>query len=133
MVSADKDLEAVISGARGLLTGDAKPEIIVDSSTVSLEASARVRARAEADGVQFLAAPVSGNPKVIAAGKLTVAASGPRAAFDAAEPLLATWGAASPTSARARAPGWSRSRTTSSSASSSSPSPRSPCSPSAAG
>ncbi len=43
-------------------------------------------------GAQFLAAPVSGNPKVIAAGKLTVAASGPRSAFDEVEPLLATWG-----------------------------------------
>jgi 3-hydroxyisobutyrate dehydrogenase-like beta-hydroxyacid dehydrogenase len=92
MVAADKDLEAVMSGPHGLLTGDVKPKVVVDSSTVSPEASARVRARAEADGVQFLAAPVSGNPKVISAGKLTVAASGPRAAFDSAEPLLAAWG-----------------------------------------
>jgi 3-hydroxyisobutyrate dehydrogenase-like beta-hydroxyacid dehydrogenase len=92
MVSADKDLEAVIDGPGGLLTSAGRPKLIVDSSTVSPEASARVRARIEADGVQFLAAPVSGNPKVIAAGKLTVAASGPRSAFDAAEPLLATWG-----------------------------------------
>jgi 3-hydroxyisobutyrate dehydrogenase-like beta-hydroxyacid dehydrogenase len=92
MVSADKDLEAVIDGPGGLLTAAAKPKLVVDSSTVSPEASARIRARVEADGAQFLAAPVSGNPKVIAAGKLTVAASGPRAAFDAAEPLLATWG-----------------------------------------
>jgi 3-hydroxyisobutyrate dehydrogenase-like beta-hydroxyacid dehydrogenase len=68
------------------------PKIIVDSSTVSLESSARIRAVVEACGAQFLAAPVSGNPKVIAAGKLTVAASGPRAAFDAAEPLLAEFG-----------------------------------------
>ena len=92
MVSADKDLQAVIDGPGGLLTGGVKPKLVVDSSTVSAEASARIRARVEADGAQFLAAPVSGNPKVIAAGKLTVAASGPRAAFDAAEPLLATWG-----------------------------------------
>ena len=68
------------------------PKIVVDSSTVSLESSARIRAVVEACGAQFLAAPVSGNPKVIAAGKLTVAASGPRAAFDAAEPLLAKFG-----------------------------------------
>jgi 3-hydroxyisobutyrate dehydrogenase len=94
MVSADKDLEAVIAGPGGLLTADVKPRIVVDSSTVSPEVSARVRARAEADGVQFLAAPVSGNPKVIASGKLTVAASGPRAVFDQVEPLLATWGRA---------------------------------------
>jgi 3-hydroxyisobutyrate dehydrogenase len=92
MVSADKDLEAVIDGPDGLLTSSGRPRLVVDSSTVSPEASARVRARVEADGVQFLAAPVSGNPKVITAGKLTVAASGPRSAFDAAQPLLATWG-----------------------------------------
>jgi 3-hydroxyisobutyrate dehydrogenase len=99
MVSADADLEAVISGEGGLLTGadggpgDCDvPKIVVDSSTVSLESSARIRAVVEACGAQFLAAPVSGNPKVIAAGKLTVAASGPRAAFDAAEPLLAQFG-----------------------------------------
>ena len=92
MVSADKDLQAVIDGPGGLLTCGGRPKLVVDSSTISPEASARVRARVEADGAQFLAAPVSGNPKVIAAGKLTVAASGPRSAFDAAEPLLATWG-----------------------------------------
>jgi 3-hydroxyisobutyrate dehydrogenase-like beta-hydroxyacid dehydrogenase len=95
MVSADSDLESVISGEGGLLsgTGDGDvPGIVIDSSTVSLEASARIRAVVEERGAQFLAAPVSGNPKVIAAGKLTVAVSGPRAAFDAAEPLLATFG-----------------------------------------
>jgi 3-hydroxyisobutyrate dehydrogenase-like beta-hydroxyacid dehydrogenase len=95
MVSADADLEAVISGEGGLLTGEVDsevPQIIIDSSTVSLESSARIRAVVEDCGAQFLAAPVSGNPKVIAAGKLTVAASGPRAAFDAAEPLLAEFG-----------------------------------------
>jgi len=92
MVAADKDLEAVISGPGGLLTGDRRPRIIVDSSTVSPEGSARIRAVVEEAGTQFLAAPVSGNPKVIAAGKITVAASGPRAVFDEVEPLLAAWG-----------------------------------------
>jgi 3-hydroxyisobutyrate dehydrogenase-like beta-hydroxyacid dehydrogenase len=92
MVSADKDLEAVIGGPDGLLTGEARPKIIIDSSTVSAEASARVRGVVEDAGAQFVAAPVSGNPKVIGAGKLTVAASGPRPAFDEVEPLLAAWG-----------------------------------------
>ena len=92
MVSADKDLEAVIGGPDGLLTGEARPKIIIDSSTVSAEASARVRGLVEDAGAQFVAAPVSGNPKVIGAGKLTVAASGPRPAFDEVAPLLAAWG-----------------------------------------
>ncbi len=106
MVAADKDLEAVVSGPRGVLTGDAKPGIVVDSSTVSTEASARVRARAEADGVQFLAAPVSGNPKVIGP------ASSPSPPRDRARRSMRSsrcsrpGDAASRTLARARAPGW---------------------------
>jgi 3-hydroxyisobutyrate dehydrogenase len=93
MVAADKDLEAVISGEGGLLSGTGEvPRVIVDSSTVSPGVSAKIRAVAAASGANFLAAPVSGNPKVIAAGKLTVAASGPREAFDTAEPLLSVFG-----------------------------------------
>jgi 3-hydroxyisobutyrate dehydrogenase-like beta-hydroxyacid dehydrogenase len=92
MVSADKDLEAVVDGPGGLLSGAGTPKIVVDSSTVSTEASARIRAVIEERGAQFIAAPVSGNPKVIAAGKLTVAASGPKEAFDAVAPLLEVWG-----------------------------------------
>ncbi|MGH3292354.1 MAG: NAD(P)-dependent oxidoreductase [Trebonia sp.] len=99
MVAADKDLESVISGEGGLLAGSGAstdgagaPKVIVDSSTVSPEVSAKIRDVAAASGSAFLAAPVSGNPKVIAAGKLTVAASGPRAAFDEAEPLLSVFG-----------------------------------------
>lgn len=93
MVSASKDLEAVMLGPGGLLTDpENSPRVVADASTVSVEASEAVRAAAEARGVGFLATPVSGNPKVIAAGKLTVAASGPREVFDLAEPMLATWG-----------------------------------------
>ena len=89
MVSGPADLEAVTGGDSGLLTHpDAVPRIVVDSSTVSIEASASVRGSAAARGVQFLAAPVSGNPKVVRAGKLTFAVSGPRDAFDEVKPLL---------------------------------------------
>jgi 3-hydroxyisobutyrate dehydrogenase-like beta-hydroxyacid dehydrogenase len=93
MVSASNDLETVMLGADGLLSDPSRaPRIIGDASTVSVEASETVRSAAEERGVGFLATPVSGNPKVIAAGKLTVAASGPRQAYDEVEPLLRTWG-----------------------------------------
>jgi 3-hydroxyisobutyrate dehydrogenase len=93
MVSASKDLEEVMLGADGLLSDPARaPRAIADASTVSVEASAAVRAVAEARGIGFLATPLSGNPKVIAAGQLTVAASGPRDVFELAEPMLLTWG-----------------------------------------
>lgn len=89
MVSASGDLEAVTVGDGGLLTdADVAPGVIIDSSTVSAEASAQIRLAAGERGSEFLASPVSGNPKVIASGKLTVAVSGPRAAYDRVEPLL---------------------------------------------
>jgi 3-hydroxyisobutyrate dehydrogenase len=93
MVSAPKDLVAVTVGDGGLFTADGvSPRILVDSSTVSEQASAQTRAAAAERGTQLLAAPVSGNPSVIAAGKLTVAVSGPRAAFDEVEGLLNLFG-----------------------------------------
>ncbi|MFK0289891.1 NAD(P)-dependent oxidoreductase [Streptomyces sp. NPDC090442] len=93
MVSASPDLEAVTTGPSGVLTSpDAAPSVLVDSSTVSTETSALIRHAAAKRGADFLAAPVSGNPKVIAAGKLTVAVSGSREAFGQVEPLLALLG-----------------------------------------
>lgn len=92
MVSASSDLEQVMLGDGGLLTAEASPRIIADSSTVSIAASERVRAAAAARGTEFLATPVSGNPSVIAAGKLTVAVSGPRGVFDEVEPVLRHFG-----------------------------------------
>ena len=89
---SSKDLEQVMLGEGGLLTGTASPRIIADSSTVSAEASARIREAANSRGCDFLATPVSGNPKVIAAGKLTVAVSGPREVFDSIEPVLNVFG-----------------------------------------
>ena len=91
-VSASDDLVAVCLGADGLLDADGSPRLIVDCSSVSEEASSRVREAAAKLGTAMLAAPVSGNAKVVAAGKLTIVASGPRQAFDMAEPYLRALG-----------------------------------------
>jgi 3-hydroxyisobutyrate dehydrogenase-like beta-hydroxyacid dehydrogenase len=89
MVSADPQLTEVVSGPNGVLANDSStPSVIVDCSTVSMETSANVRIACELRGVDFLAAPVSGNPKVVASGKLTLAVSGPRDAFDRVRPLF---------------------------------------------
>jgi 3-hydroxyisobutyrate dehydrogenase-like beta-hydroxyacid dehydrogenase len=93
MVSDSADLEAVTVGEDGLLTDPGlAPSIVIDSSTVSSEASARIRGRATERGAEFLAAPVSGNPKVVRAGKLTLAVSGPREAFERVTPALRALG-----------------------------------------
>ena len=93
MVAASADLEQVTSGEHGLLTDpEVAPRVVIDSSTVSQEASAAVRVAARKRGSELLAAPVSGNPKVVAAGKLTLAVSGPRPVFDEVEPVLRVLG-----------------------------------------
>ena len=94
MVSTWDDVREVINGPRGLLSGDRAPKMVIECSSISLEGSAELRASLSQRGVQMLAAPVSGNAKVIKAGRLSFVCSGPRAAFDAALPALKMMGPA---------------------------------------
>src|SRR4030095_2142688 len=83
------DVQEVINGPHGLLSGTGPlPKLIVECSSISVEGSAQLRALLAARGVDLLAAPVSGNAKVINAGRLSFVCSGPAAAFERALPLL---------------------------------------------
>jgi 3-hydroxyisobutyrate dehydrogenase len=89
MVAGPDDFKEVVLGPDGLLSdAQARPAVIVDSTTVSAQASAEVRAQAAERDVALLAAPVSGNPKVVAAGLLTFVVSGPQDAYERVAPLL---------------------------------------------
>jgi len=88
MVSTYDDVDEVIAGPAGLLSGGKTPKMIVECSSISLEGSAALRALLAKRGVEMLAAPVSGNAKVIKSGRLSFVCSGPRSAFDAAAPYL---------------------------------------------
>lgn len=93
MVADQEAFVGVTIGPEGLLSVDgAAPRFLIDSSTISHDASEKVRARAEAQGTVLLAAPVSGNPKVAKAGRLTVVASGPFEAFEMVKPYLELFG-----------------------------------------
>jgi len=91
-VAGSADFAAVTVEAHGLLTQPAAPRVLVDCSTVSAEVSAEVRKAATAVGCTLLAAPVSGNPKVVACGRASLVVSGPREVFDEVRPLLAALG-----------------------------------------
>jgi 3-hydroxyisobutyrate dehydrogenase-like beta-hydroxyacid dehydrogenase len=86
------DLIDAVTGPAGLTSAAAMPKVVVDCSTVSADASALVRERLAARGTALLAAPVMGNPKVVETGRMTAAVSGPRDAFDTAEPYIAMLG-----------------------------------------
>src|SRR5213594_1876717 len=87
MVSTYDDVKEVIAGPKGLLSGSARPKMVVECSSISLEGSAELRKILSTKGVELLSAPVSGNAKVIKAGKLTFVVSGPKGASAAAAPF----------------------------------------------
>ena len=94
MVSTWNDVKEVVSGPAGLLSksqpgkGPA-PRIVVECSSISLEGSAELRQILKPYGTEYVASPVSGNAKVIKAGKLTFVCSGPKKAYEEVAPLLA--------------------------------------------
>ncbi|HEV7983605.1 MAG TPA: NAD(P)-dependent oxidoreductase, partial [Xanthobacteraceae bacterium] len=88
IVSTGKDIEQVYFGAGGVGTANKIPPIFVDCSTIAVEESATIRDKLKQLGADFVAAPVSGNAKVIKAGKLSSVVSGPDAAFRTVEPLI---------------------------------------------
>lgn len=90
MLSTGRDVIEVCFGAEGVFRDGAKkfPPLLIDCSTIGVAESAEVRARLDKLGVQFLAAPVSGNPKCVRAGKLSCVVSGPEQAFVEIKPTL---------------------------------------------
>jgi 3-hydroxyisobutyrate dehydrogenase-like beta-hydroxyacid dehydrogenase len=92
MVSTYDDVKEVIGK---LLSGSARPKMVVECSSISLDGSAELRNSLSKHQIQYLAAPVSGNAKVIKAGKLTFVVSGPEAAYEAARPYLDMMGTGS--------------------------------------
>jgi len=89
MVGDSDDFKQVTVAPGGVLTDSAHaPSILIDASTVSADASDAVRAAGARRGTALLAAPVSGNPNVVRAGRLTFVVSGPAGAYEDARPVL---------------------------------------------
>jgi 3-hydroxyisobutyrate dehydrogenase len=90
IVSTGPDLKEVYFGKDGLVTGrnGKLPKIFVDCSTIAVEDSADIRGQLKALGAEFVAAPISGNAKVIKAGKLSAVLSGADAAAKTITPMM---------------------------------------------
>ena len=90
MLSTGKDVIDVCFGPDGMFRHGLKkmPRLLVDCSTIGMDESAEVRAGLDKLGVPFLAAPVSGNPKCVRAGKFCCVVSGPKEAYDRIKPVL---------------------------------------------
>jgi 3-hydroxyisobutyrate dehydrogenase-like beta-hydroxyacid dehydrogenase len=89
MVGGPTDFVEVTTGENGVLSqGGKTPDLLIDSTSISEEASHEVREFGRGVGTSVLDAAVSGNAKVVKAGKLSIVASGDKEAFDQALPFL---------------------------------------------
>ena len=85
-VGNDEDLRAVTIGAAGAFSGMKRGAVFVDHTTASAEVARELYAQAQAQGLHFVDAPVSGGQAGAVNGLLTVMCGGDAAAFDAIKP-----------------------------------------------
>jgi len=86
-VGNDADLRSVVLGDHGALRGMSPGAVFVDHTTASAEVARELGAAAQALGVQFIDAPVSGGNLGAINGALTVMCGGDAAAFETIRPV----------------------------------------------
>jgi 3-hydroxyisobutyrate dehydrogenase-like beta-hydroxyacid dehydrogenase len=88
MVTNTEALQAVTTGADGILAGLSANKIYIDMSTVSPSTSRELAKQVESKGAQMLDAPVSGSVITLEEGKLSIMVGGNRSALERARPIL---------------------------------------------
>ena len=92
-VSDTPDVESVVLGADGLLTGLRPGTLIVDHSTISPTATRTLDETVRRQGCHWLDAPVSGGPEGASRGTLTTMVGGDQTQLDRARPYLEAYSA----------------------------------------
>ncbi len=92
MVNDTPDVEEVIFGQQGLITGLAKGKIVIDMSTISPEATEDFAARLRKLGCEMLDAPVSGGDTGARNATLTIMVGGKQNIFEKCRPIFQALG-----------------------------------------
>ncbi len=87
-VGNDDDLRAVCLGDDGAFAGMSKGALFVDHTTVSSKVTLELYTKAEAAGLSFVDAPVSGGQAGAENGQLSIMCGGDAADYDRAEPVM---------------------------------------------
>ena len=90
-VGNDADLRSVTLGDGGAFSGMKSGAIFVDHTTASAEIARELSAAAQARGLHFIDAPVSGGQAGAVNGVLTVMCGGAQAPFDAMQPVALSY------------------------------------------
>lgn len=92
MLPDTPDVEDVILGPDGILSGAREGLLLIDMSTISPVATRKIASEAEEKGVRMLDAPVSGGDKGAIAGTLSIMAGGRAEDHDRALPIFKAMG-----------------------------------------
>jgi 3-hydroxyisobutyrate dehydrogenase len=90
-VGNDNDLREVTLGPQGAFNSVRKGAVFIDNTTASANIARELHAAAKARSFDFLDAPVSGGQAGAQNGALTVMVGGDQAAFDRAQPVIASY------------------------------------------
>ena len=93
MVPDSADSEAAIMGANGVLEGASEGSVVIDMSSIAPASSQKIAAACEAQGAEFLDAPVSGGEPGAVSGTLAIMVGGKKEVFDAHLPIMEAVGA----------------------------------------
>ena len=94
MVPDSADSEAAILGANGVLEGAASGSVVIDMSSIAPASSQKIAAGCEAQGVDFLDAPVSGGEPGAISGTLAIMVGGKKGVYDKYVDVFAPMGSA---------------------------------------
>jgi 3-hydroxyisobutyrate dehydrogenase len=92
MVSDTPDVEEVILGQNGIITGVQAGSVVIDMSTISPEATRRIAGSLEKKGVDMLDAPVSGGEQGAISGTLSIMVGGESAVVNRCRPVFEALG-----------------------------------------
>ena len=91
-VSETQDVEEVLFGERGVIKGAGPGALVIDTSTISPQATISMEARLRAAGLRMLDAPISGGSEGAASGTLSIMVGGDAADVDRAMDILSAMG-----------------------------------------
>lgn len=94
VVTAGKDVEAIVLGPEGIMHGARPGSILVDMSTIPPAITRRVAGQLRARDIAMLDAPVSGGVAAARTASLTIFAGGEAAILERVRPLLELMGKA---------------------------------------
>ncbi len=88
MLPDGPEVEEVVLGANGILSGAKSGSLIIDMSSINPLVSQKIGAACAGKGVEFLDAPVSGGEPKAVDGTLAIMVGGKEEVFAKAEPIL---------------------------------------------